>query len=105
MKKSTFALCPRGFGNTSFRLVEAMEFGVIPVYISDIFSLPFPDEINWEEICVLVNPNELNGLRKRLLGISDIKRSKMIQKIKVVYSRYFPMKGCCNQMMTYLKSI
>ena len=32
--RSTFSLCPRGYGATSFRLYEAMQLGAIPVYIN-----------------------------------------------------------------------
>jgi FkbM family methyltransferase len=41
LKKSIFALCPRGYGASSFRIAEAMMYGCIPVYISDEFIEPF----------------------------------------------------------------
>lgn len=44
MARSVYALCPRGYGKSSFRIVEAMQYGAIPVYISDEFVLPYNDE-------------------------------------------------------------
>ncbi len=41
MADSVFALCPRGYGKTSFRICEALQFGTIPIYISDEFIYPF----------------------------------------------------------------
>jgi hypothetical protein len=41
MARSVFALCPRGYGKSSFRIMEAIHYGAIPVYISDEFVLPY----------------------------------------------------------------
>lgn len=41
MARSVFALCPRGYGKSSFRIVEAIHYGAIPVYVSDEHVLPF----------------------------------------------------------------
>lgn len=35
LSTSVFTLCPRGYGQTSFRICEALQYGSIPVYISD----------------------------------------------------------------------
>lgn len=47
LARSVYALCPRGYGPTSFRIMEAMQYGAIPVYLSDKiidahFSVCFP---------------------------------------------------------------
>lgn len=38
--RSVFTLCPRGYGPTSFRIQEALQYGSIPVYISDEWVIP-----------------------------------------------------------------
>src|SRR5688572_20233311 len=35
LSKSKFVLCPRGYGKTSFRIQEALQYGAVPVYITD----------------------------------------------------------------------
>jgi len=40
LNRSQFVLCPRGYGPTSFRISEALQFGAVPVYCSDKFILP-----------------------------------------------------------------
>jgi len=42
LARSKYALCPRGYGQTSFRIQEAIDYGAIPVYISDDnYILPY----------------------------------------------------------------
>lgn len=41
LARSKYALCPRGYGQTSFRIQEAIQYGAIPVYISDEFIWPY----------------------------------------------------------------
>jgi hypothetical protein len=41
LARSVFALCPRGYGPSSFRISEAIQYGAIPVYISDTFIKPY----------------------------------------------------------------
>ena len=47
IRNSKLCLCPKGNGNSSMRILEALAYGAIPVLIND-FSEPFG--INWEEI-------------------------------------------------------
>lgn len=54
--KSVFTLCPRGYGQTSFRIQEALQYGSIPVYISDDFI--FPHNIYFKKYGVLLEENE-----------------------------------------------
>jgi hypothetical protein len=45
LARSVFALCPRGYGKTSFRIAEAIQYGAIPVYVSDEFVIPYHYEL------------------------------------------------------------
>lgn len=40
LARSKYVLCPRGYGVTSFRIQEALQYGAIPVYISDKHVIP-----------------------------------------------------------------
>jgi hypothetical protein len=46
MARSVFALCPRGYGKSSFRIMEAVHYGAIPVYVSDDFVTPYNSPFN-----------------------------------------------------------
>lgn len=96
MKISTFALCPRGFGNTSFRLIEAMEYGCIPVYISDHHSLPFKEFIDWNGCCIVCDDGQIGTLYKRMKDIvaNPSKLREMQKNVYDVYNRYFTYERC-----------
>lgn len=99
MQKSVFALCPRGFGTTSFRLTEAMDYGCIPVYISDTFSIPFSEHLNIQEVCILVSPNQIKGLAGRLRSIPPDEIARLRENIKQYRDRFFTMEGCCKTIV------
>jgi hypothetical protein len=101
--RSKFTLCPRGYGNTSFRLYECMQLGSVPVYISDDFHLPWSDELNWDEFCVLINANEAEYTDKILKEISDEEYLAMRSNIEKVYDNYFTLDSLYSNVVRRLK--
>ena len=102
MADSIFALCPRGVGSTSYRFAEAMQLGAIPVYISDVFSLPFPKEIKWKSCCVLVTPEQLPQLYKRLKKITSAQIKSMQQNLKQAYEQYMTLEKATENLIKYI---
>lgn len=102
MSKSMFALCPRGVGSTSFRIAEALEYGCIPVYISDIFSLPFSKQINWDNVCLKFPSKDMRKIHKNLLQKSkDMKwLHTRTQAINNVYESYYKMDACSETILS-----
>jgi hypothetical protein len=100
--KSKFTLCPRGYGKTSFRLYEAMQLGSVPVYVSDSHYLPWTDEINWSEFCVLIKPDQISELNNILSSYTEDKIHKMIKTAQQLYNTHFSMNGMCLQIATKL---
>jgi len=95
---SIFSLCPRGYGSTSYRLYESMQLGSIPVYISDRQLLPWSDEIDWSEFCVLVGPQETESLYERLVGITGTQVRKMQESLSGVWERHFSVEASCRHI-------
>lgn len=62
IESSYFSICPRGYGPTSFRLYESIALSSIPIYISDEFILPFKEIINWNNLAILIKPNEIKKI-------------------------------------------
>ena len=106
MSNSIFALCPRGVGSTSFRLAEAMEYGCIPVYISDTFSLPFEKKINWDNIILKIKQTEINSLYKILTSKAENHHWLLArqQNIAKIYKEYFTMDACSATILEMLDS-
>jgi hypothetical protein len=55
LARSKYVLCPRGYGKTSFRIQEAIDYGAIPVYISDDFIIPYASNKT-------IPPNEVDNI-------------------------------------------
>ena len=96
---STFALAPRGYGLSSFRLYEIMQLGAIPVYVSDRHWLPFTHKLNWNEFCVVIHESEIPDLHDILQSIPEEKRIAMAEKGKQVWKDHFTLESCCNTIL------
>lgn len=91
--RSKFALCPRGYGKSSFRLYEVMQLGAIPVFAYDQKWLPFEDEIEWQDFCVLIPLEKLNSVDEILSSISEEKIAEMQSKLQKIWSDNFTMES------------
>ncbi len=58
LASSVFAFVPRGDALFSYRLLEAMSFGCIPIVLADGWVLPFDTSIDWPTIAL--HPREAN---------------------------------------------
>jgi hypothetical protein len=79
--ESDFALCPRGIGKSSIRLVEAIFRGAVPVMIDD-HSLLFGDDMEWAVRWPdFADLNELEAKLRQLKdnGCLEDRRSEMYQ--------------------------
>lgn len=103
LRRSEFALCPRGYGNTSFRMYEAMQLGAVPVYISDDFCLPWSDEIDWNDLAVLVKREDISKVDKILTNFSYDRLLGMKDYSAEIYEDYFSLSGTYNNIMKRLR--
>jgi hypothetical protein len=99
MRRSEFALCPRGYGATSYRMYEAMQFGAIPVYISDKFWIPFEKDVNWYEFCVIVPESRIDEMDFILSAISESQKQSMREKMKEAYKEHFAAPKIINKIV------
>ena len=92
---SIFALAPRGFGPTSFRLYEAIEMGCIPIYIGDDFWLPFEKEIDWKKLSLLIKHDEIDTIPERVNYLIDSGEYKnYLEYGKIIHEKFFTWNGC-----------
>jgi hypothetical protein len=67
MLESDYVICVRGTGNFSARLYETLAMGRIPIFIDTDCILPYEKDIDWKQLCVWVDVNELELLPQKVL--------------------------------------
>jgi hypothetical protein len=87
ISSSLFTLCPRGYGPTSFRLMESLQYGSIPVYISDQHIEPHNQDLN--EYCLVVSPEQLPNLESIIYEVGADRIKAMQEKGKEVFYKYY----------------
>ncbi|MBD2593969.1 exostosin family protein [Nostoc spongiaeforme FACHB-130] len=103
MEKSTFTLCPRGLGRTSFRLYEAISVGSIPIYIwDDMEWLPYQDVLDWSEIAISVNIKDLDKIPQLVYAHSQEDIFRKQQLMAELYSKFFTLEGVCKNILRML---
>jgi hypothetical protein len=87
LNRSIFSLAPRGFGYTSFRLYEAIAVNSIPIYVwEDKICLPFEDEINWYDFCIVIHISKIHELEEILNKVDIPKMQMRVAEIKKVFT-------------------
>jgi hypothetical protein len=92
-QRSKFSLCPRGNIIQSFRIYEVLQLNSVPVIISDRFTYPFKQFVNWDEFSIIVN--DINDLDAKLKSISDAEYLRLLSKGQEVYQQYFTLEKMC----------
>lgn len=103
MERSVFALCPRGYGRTSFRINEALNLGAIPVYIYDTPWIPFEDMVDFKTYGVLISENEIDRVDEILKSYTQEQILELQENGKKVYEEYFKYDSCYNKIIEVLK--
>lgn len=89
MIRSKFCLTPRGRRLGSFRFLEAMSFGCIPVIMSDGWVKPFGEIIDWSKSVMQFDEESILLVPDMLRDISSQSISKMRDNLSEVYAEYF----------------
>ena len=71
LRHSKFAFAPRGHGFHSFRLLEAMQSGAVPVMIGDTGTVPFDGCVDWRQLSLHIRQSDIMHSRSILASISD----------------------------------
>ena len=99
LNKSIFALAPRGYGYTSFRIYEAILANCIPIYIwYDKKVLPFSDKINWEDFSVIVHKDDISNIPNILENLNVPEMYNNLQKVKEMFTFDETFKYICKKL-------
>ena len=104
MGKCIFALCPRGYGRTSFRICEALAYGAIPVYIYDVLWLPYADVLNWCEFSVQCHIDDIDRLPDILRSHTSADIARKQERVREVWPEYFTLEATYNHILRMLQN-
>jgi hypothetical protein len=86
---AVFAFVPRGDAEFSYRLLEVMSFGCIPIVISDGLVLPFDRTIDWGSIALHVPEKDVEVVPEILAKISAARIAALQDGVAGAYARCF----------------
>ncbi|TWU34417.1 exostosin domain-containing protein [Novipirellula artificiosorum] len=89
LRRSTFTLCPAGFGRWSFRLFQAPVFGSIPVLLADGYRLPFAGQIPWQNFSIVLAESNLADISGILREIPDERIEELQAGMKANRHHFF----------------
>jgi hypothetical protein len=95
--RSVFSLCPRGYGANSFRIKEALQYGAVPIYISDRFIEPF--YVDFNEYGVKIEPGQVNRIEAILRGFSQEEIEAKRKRGAEVYKEFYQYEGLRNKIL------
>jgi len=89
LKESSFAIVPRGDALFSYRLLEVMSYGCIPVIISDGWVLPFDRQVDWPKIAFTIHEEMIMSYVPFLKNITQSEIFERQKLVMEVYEKYF----------------
>ena len=89
MSNATFCLVPRGRRLGSYRFLEALQSGCIPVLLSNGWILPFAEKIDWQKAAVIADERLLTLIPTIIREFSHEEVLKMKQQVLFLWNAYF----------------
>lgn len=88
LQNSTFCLVPRGRRLGSFRFLEALQAGCIPVLLSNSWVLPFQSKIDWSQAVIWADERLLLQVPDIIRSISPSQIFALRQQSQILWDRY-----------------
>lgn len=88
LSNSTFCLVPRGRRLGSYRFIETLQAGCVPVLLSNGWRLPFAEVIDWSQAALQADERLLLQVPDLLHSVPQSKVFAMRQQTQILWERY-----------------
>ncbi len=103
MEESKFSLCPRGYGRTSYHVMEALQMGLIPIHVYIQGDKPWlPYENIMKNISYSVTNEQLPELVTLLTNMPDSEIANIEETIGKLRQDYFTFEGVLKQISKFM---
>jgi len=89
-RNSVFTLCPAGYGRWTYRFFQAIQWGSIPVLLSDNYIKPFRDFIPYDDFSVTIEERHIGELDKILRSLPEEKISQYQEQLRINQQLFTP---------------
>ncbi len=108
LSESVFTLCYRGYGINSFRIAEALQYGSLPIYISDDFI--HPHKIRFNAYGVMIDEKDLQSAAVPIFNDLDKFSNDTLMRerfsiLPAIYEKYYTYEGTRNKILQHLQTI
>uniref|UniRef100_A0A7S4CF04 Exostosin GT47 domain-containing protein n=1 Tax=Eutreptiella gymnastica TaxID=73025 RepID=A0A7S4CF04_9EUGL len=101
MRNSVASLTPRGFGRSAFHIAEAINMGLIPVYVyGETQWVPY--EHMFHQFGFVVSVDNMDGWLKKFLKMGWDNLQKMEMRVSQISSSHFTFSGVMRQVGHYM---
>jgi hypothetical protein len=94
LDRSVFAFVPRGDALFSYRLLETMARGAIPVILSDGWVLPFDRLVNWTSCSLSFHHEAVHRIPETLRAFTADEIVRLQTNLRDTYARFFANLDC-----------
>ena len=104
MQDSKFSLCPRGFGRTSYHVMETLQMGLIPIHVYNIEDIPWLPYANsvLKNVSFTTTVENLPALIQELDQLPDTRIDQMEQEVEGLIEEYFTFEGVMKQIEHFM---
>jgi hypothetical protein len=102
MERSIFSLCPRGYGATSFRICESLQYGSIPVYVYDKPWFPWNNRFDFNDIGISVHESEIEKIEDIIKSKTSSEIDTLLKNGADIYTKFFTYKDCSDEIIKYI---
>ena len=100
-RNSIFTLAPAGYGRWTYRFFQAIQWGSIPVILSDDYVKPFEDTIPYDDFCITIPEIDIRNLDTILRSFSpqDVHRlQNALEKNQHHFTHTEFFRKLCNRL-------